>query len=217
MNQAAAAGVAADLTGVRVASLARRAAALLAALTTVGAAWAVLQLYGLWLSPFYTRGEPREAIVVQDLVRRGDWILPKRNGVQLPRKPPLYYWLAGLAAHARGVVDETSVRLPSAVLSGVACLLVSGVATILYGTVAGTVSGLTLLTAFEWQRAGAAARVDMTLTFGLTLVFAGLLLFRRVERRRWLFLAYAGAICATLSKGIPGLVIPALQVALLCV
>jgi 4-amino-4-deoxy-L-arabinose transferase-like glycosyltransferase len=193
----------------------RRVAAMLTVLAVVGAAWALLQLYGLSLTPFHTKGEPREAIVVQDLVRHGNWILPRRNGGQLPRKPPLFYWLAGVAAQ-RGGVDEASVRLPSAVMSGAACLLVAAVATVLYGGVAGLVSGLTLLTSFEWLRAATAARVDMTLTFGLTLVFIGLLLFRRAEHRVWLVLFYAGAAWATLSKGIPGLAIPAFQVLLLC-
>ncbi len=196
---------------------ARRVGATLAVLVIVAAAWAAVQGSALSRTPFHTKGEPREAIVVQDVVRHGNWILPKRNGVELPRKPPLFYWLAGIVAHARGTVDEASVRLPWAVLSGVACLLVAAVATALYGGVAGAVSGVTLLTSFEWLRAATRARVDMTLTFGLTLVFVGLLLFRRAERRAWLVLVYAGAAWATLSKGIPGLVIPILQGLLLCV
>ena len=172
------------------------------------AAWAGLQLYGLARTPFYTKGEPREAIVVQDLVRHGNWILPRRNAVQLPRKPPLFYWLAGAVAKVRGAVDEVSVRLPSALLSGAACLLVAGVATVLYGGVAGAAAGLTLLTSFEWLRAAIVARVDMTLAFGLTLVFVGLLMCRRSERSLWLLLVYGGCAWATLSKGIPGLAIP---------
>lgn len=193
------------------------AAALVLVLLVVTSAWAALQLVALDQTPFHTKGEPREAVVVQDLVRSGNWILPKRNGVQLPRKPPLFYWLAGAAAHARGKVDEASLRLPSAVLSGLACVLVAAVATALYGGVAGVVAGLTLLTSFEWLRAATAARVDMTLSFGLTLVFVGLLMFRRSGRGIWLVVFYAGAAWATLSKGIPGLAIPALQLALLCV
>jgi 4-amino-4-deoxy-L-arabinose transferase-like glycosyltransferase len=192
------------------------AAALAPVLVIVAVAWAVLQLFALDLTPFHTKGEPREAVVVQDLVRNGNWILPRRNNVQLPRKPPLFYWLAGAAAHARGAVDEASVRLPSAVLSGLAALLLAGVATVLYGGTAGVLAGLSLLTSFEWLRAATAARVDMTLSFGLALVFVGLLMFRRSGRGVWLVVFYAGAVWATLSKGIPGLVIPALQVVLLC-
>jgi 4-amino-4-deoxy-L-arabinose transferase-like glycosyltransferase len=194
----------------------RRASEAFAVVAIVAAAWAALQGFALSRAPFHTRGEPREAVVVQDLVRRGDWILPRRNGAALPRKPPLFYWLAAVAARARGGVDEASVRLPSAVLSGVACALLAAVTTVIYGALSGTVSGLTLLTSFEWLRAATTARVDMTLAFGLALAFAGLLLFRRVEHPAWLLLVYAGAAWATLSKGIPGLVIPIVQVLLLC-
>lgn len=187
------------------------------ALVIVAAAWAVLQLWGLERMPFHTHGEPREAIVVQDLVQRQHWILPRRNAVTLPRKPPLFYWLAGLSAHALGGVDERSIRLPSAVQSGAATLLVTGATAALFGPPAGAAAGLVLLSSFEWLRAATSARVDMTLTFGLTAVFVGLLLFRHSGRRIWRLLFYAGAAWATLAKGIPGLAIPTLQVALLCV
>jgi 4-amino-4-deoxy-L-arabinose transferase-like glycosyltransferase len=217
MSDDAAAPTPSPLAVAPVRSPVSRVGAMLIALFTVALAWGAVQGSGLSLTPFLSKGEPREAIVVQDLLRQGNWILPRRNAVQLPKKPPLFYWLAALVARARGAVDEASVRLPSAVMSGVASVLVAAVATALYGAVAGTVSGLTLLTSFEWLRAATAARVDMTLAFGLTLAFVGLLLFRRVERRGWLVLFYAGCAWATLSKGIPGLAIPAFQVLLICV
>lgn len=202
------------MTSEQTASARWPAAAL--ALLVVGLAWAVLQLWGLGGVPFHTRGEPREAVVVQDLVAHGRWILPRRNGVELPRKPPLYYWLAGAASLAHGRVDELAVRLPSAAQSGAAALLVAGATAAAVGAVAGAAAGVVLLSSFEWLRAGTAARVDMTLTFGLTLVFVGLLLFRRRERGLWLGVFYLGAVWATLAKGIPGLAIPALAVVGLC-
>lgn len=189
---------------------------MLLALVVVAATWGALQLWGLGRTPFHTRGEPREAVVVQDLVAHQNWILPRRNGTQLPRKPPLFYWLGGAAAGAHGAVDEYSVRLPSAVQSGAAALLLTAAVAATVAPLAGGAAGVALLSSFEWLRAGTAARVDMTLTFGLTLVFAGLLLFRRQPRSAWLLLVYLGAIWATLAKGIPGLAIPVIQVALLC-
>lgn len=193
-----------------------RGPAVLLALLAVGATWVLLQLWGLGRTPFHTRGEPREAVVVQDLAAHGHWILPRRNATQLPRKPPLFYWLGGAAAQAHGAVDEWSVRLPSALQSGAAALLLTGTAASLLSPLAGAAAGIILLSSFEWLRAATAARVDMTLTFGLTLVFVGLLLVRRSPRGPWLLLCYAGAAWATLAKGIPGLAIPALAVALLC-
>lgn len=194
----------------------RRTAGSVVALAVVAVAWAVLQFWGLGLTQFHTKGEPREAIVVQDLLRSGDWVLPKRNGVGLPRKPPLFYWLAALSVRAGGQLDEASVRRPSAVLSGAVALLLSATAAALYGPVAALVSGLALLTSFEWLRAATAARVDMTLTFGLSLVFIALLNLRRTARGPWLLVFYGGVAWATLAKGIPGLAIPLLAVVALC-
>ncbi|MGD9765569.1 MAG: ArnT family glycosyltransferase [Candidatus Binatia bacterium] len=187
-----------------------------AAVAIVATAWAVLQLSALGRTPFHTHGEPREAVVIQDLVQHGRWILPRRNAVSLPRKPPLYYWLGGIAAHLRGRVDELSARLPSAVLSGIAALLLTVVVARAGTPRAGAAAGLVLLTSLEWARAATAARVDMTLAFGLLLVFAALLRLRQGGAWGWIGLLYVGATWATLAKGIPGLAIPALQIAFLC-
>lgn len=193
-----------------------RIAAVAVSVLTVAAAWWLLQAQALGRSPFHSHGEPREAVVVQDVLHRGTWILPRRNASQLARKPPLFYWLAAISAGVHGRVDEAAVRFPSAALSGLSSLLLAGTAAALYGGAAGLISGIALLTSFEWLRAATSARVDMTLTFGLTLAFLGLVWLRVDVRRPWLLLFYIGAAWAVLSKGIPGLVIPALAVALLC-
>ena len=39
---------------------------------------AALYLPGLATVPFYTRGEPREGLVVREMVRRGEWLVPAR-------------------------------------------------------------------------------------------------------------------------------------------
>jgi len=71
--------------------------------------------------PIEHHGEAREGLVVQAVVDRGEWILPRRNG-ELPSKPPLFHWLAAAATRAFGFSDGV-VRLPSAVAAwGVACV-----------------------------------------------------------------------------------------------
>ena len=72
---------------------------------------------GLGRVPFYTKGEPREAVQVWEEVHGGEWVLPMRNGHDLPSKPPLFHWLAGISSLAFGGVDEFSVRFPSAALA----------------------------------------------------------------------------------------------------
>ena len=43
--------------------------------------------------PFYDKGEPREALVVRDIVLNGNWIFPLKLGQQIPSKPPLFHWV----------------------------------------------------------------------------------------------------------------------------
>jgi len=167
----------------------------------VAIVWATLQLHGLGNAPFHTKGEPREALVVAEIVNGGGWVLPRRNGVELPSKPPMFHWLGALTSIARGKTDEWSVRFPSAALSGAAALLVFLAGVSFWGTRAGLVAALALLTTFEWTRAATSARVDMTLTFGLTVSFIALLLLRRNDRTMWRVMFYAGMAWAILTKG----------------
>jgi 4-amino-4-deoxy-L-arabinose transferase-like glycosyltransferase len=190
-----------------------RIGAILPAALLVVAVWIPLQLWGLSRPPFHTKGEPREALVVQSIVRDNEWVLPRRNAVELPSKPPLFHWLGALAARARGGVDEAAVRLPSALSSLGAALIVLVTGTVAWSVVAGLTAALTLLTSFEWLRAATSARVDMTLSFGLTAALCGLLLLHLGGGR----IAHAalgfGSAWAVLSKGPVGLALPLLLAA----
>src|SRR6266436_6564671 len=60
-------------------------------------------------TPFFTKGEPREGLVVRRMLENGDWVLPKRasgNGWTIASKPPFFHWLAALAASALGGTSE---------------------------------------------------------------------------------------------------------------
>src|SRR5512139_4037316 len=64
-------------------------------------------------TPFYTKGEAREAVLVQAMRAEGNYVLPLRNGDEIPSKPPLFHWLAAAAAALGGGVSELSTRAPS--------------------------------------------------------------------------------------------------------
>src|SRR5437870_3211933 len=83
----------------------------------VVAAWSGLELWGLGKVPFHTKGEPREGLVVWEMTHGGGWFLPRRNGVELPSKPPLFHWLGAATSLIHGDTDEWSIRFPSAALS----------------------------------------------------------------------------------------------------
>jgi len=173
-------------------------------------AWAVLQLWGLGRVPFHTKGEPREGLVVWEMTHGGGWILPKRNGQELPSKPPLFHWLAAVTSLAHGATDEWSIRFPSAALSLLGLLCVFAAGATLWSSRAGLISALVLMTTFEWARAATNARVDMTLTFGLEVAFLSLLFFLRNRTSGWLVPLYIGITLAVLGKGPVGAALPGL-------
>ena len=78
----------------------------------------LLTIPWLGLKPFYSRGEPREALVAQAMINSGDWILPQRYGDDIATKPPMTHWLMAAAAQPLGEMREAAARLPSA-LGGV--------------------------------------------------------------------------------------------------
>lgn len=180
---------------------------LLAALAVI-ALWLPLQFWGLAATPFHTKGEPREALMVQSIVRDGEWVLPRRNVTELPAKPPLFHWLGAIIAQLRGNLDEGAVRLPSALCSLAAALVVLVTGTIMWSAVAGLTAALALLTSFEWLRAATSARVDMTLTFGLTLAMCGLLVLHQRSSGLARWAVALGSAWAVLSKGPVGLALP---------
>jgi 4-amino-4-deoxy-L-arabinose transferase-like glycosyltransferase len=171
-----------------------------------------LYVWGLGRVPFYTKGEPREAVQVWEEVHGGEWVLPMRNGHDLPSKPPLFHWLAGISSLAFGEVDEFSVRFPSAALATLSVLLVFWLGMKKWGTSAGLFAAFMLATNFEWMRAATTARVDMTLTAFLVAAFVALdrLVSGDAPAPRPLAAFYLSMALATLGKGPVGILLPAL-------
>src|SRR5882724_4325231 len=189
----------------------------------IGALGALLLLCGLLYlppavrTPFFTKGEPREGLVVRRMVERGDWVLPKRssaNGWTIASKPPFFHWLAAWTAQLTGSVSELAVRLPSVVLGTAMVLVLWLVGRGILSPPAAFAGAVVLATTFEWVRAVSSARVDGTLA---ALMSAALLLFWRGVVRGGLSLpaataAYVLLAAATLTKGPVGCLLPGLVV-----
>lgn len=161
---------------------------------------------------FYSKGEPREAIVAFSMLHSGNWILPLNYGTDIAFKPPFLYWLIALASSLAGEVTEFTSRLPSA-------LAFLAMQYVFFAFVArrcnvrtAFVSSLLLLTSFEVHRAAVACRVDMVQV--ACIVIALCLLFRWDERgcRRIPWLAVLAMACGTLTKGPVGILFPCLVV-----
>ena len=135
------------------------------------AACLVLFFTGLGSVPFYTRGEPREALVAREMIRTGEWLVPARPDGELTRKPPLFYWAAATSLTLLPERPELAARLPSALLATAGVLVTWAVVQASFGAAIAFPAALVLATSLEWIRAATVARVDMALVAGLTLLF----------------------------------------------
>jgi 4-amino-4-deoxy-L-arabinose transferase-like glycosyltransferase len=172
----------------------------------------LLYFVALDREPFHGTGEPREALEVQEEISRGEWILPMRNGIELPSKPPLFHWLGALSALALGRVDEWTVRLPSAVLATLAVLALYAFAAWRWDARTALYAAVVLASSFEWMRAARNARVDITLNaflVGAFIVFGGIAEAERPPTAGTLLFAVCVGM-ATLAKGPLALVVPML-------
>lgn len=167
------------------------------------------------ITPFNTKGEPREAIVALSMLMSGDWILPVSFGGDIPYKPPFLAWLIALFSLPAGHVTEFTSRLPSIM----ACMAVAAtVASFVRrdlgwnGAKAFAAAVITVTTVEVW-RSGGVCRVDMVLTSAIT--GACVVLYRFALR------GGAGRFCgavalmtvAVLTKGPVGMVLPSLIIA----
>lgn len=162
----------------------------------------------LGLTDFYSKGEPREAVVAYTMVEHGNWILPINNGGDIPYKPPFFHWCIALFSLLQGHVSEFTSRLPSAL--ALVAMSVGGFVFFARRKNANMALLATLLslTAFEVHRAGINCRVDMVNT--AFMVGALFLMYRWWERGKhtmpWLaILCMSGA---TLTKGPVGMLLP---------
>ena len=168
----------------------------------------VLPFIGLTL--FYSKGEPREAVVALSMINDGNWILPINNGGDIPYKPPFFHWCIALASLLQGYVSEFTARFPSAL-----SLIATTLGTYCFyskrkDSVIAMVTALLVLTNFECHRAGMASRVDMMLAFFIVIA---LFLFYRWWEKGFQRLPYAAIIAMTggvLTKGPIGLILPCL-------
>ena len=172
----------------------------------------VLYFPYLGATPFFDKGEPREALAIQDIVQRGEWLFPLKRAAAIPSKPPLFHWSAALAYQVTGKLNEVTIRFPSALYATLGVLLVYWLGRRLFGAEIGLLGGAILATTMIYQDQALSARVDMTLCFFVT---ASLLLFYALYRAifthwLWYFSLYALVGLGTLAKGPLGLLLPVL-------
>ena len=185
-------------------------------LLTLTALCGALYFPYLGRAPFFNKGEPREALVVQEIVLRGTWLFPLKMGNEIPSKPPLFHWFGAFASLVWGRVTEATVRFPSALFAILGVLLLYALGRRLFDPKIALVGGVILATSVAYQGHAVAARVDMTLAFfvTLTLVTFYSLYQGLVPGGLWTYAFYVLLGISTLAKGPVGLVLPGMVICL---
>ena len=174
----------------------------------------LLYFWELGRIPFYNYEESKEALIVWEIVNDGGWILPRRNGTELPLKPPLFHWIGAGISLLGGQVSEFAVRAPSAFAASAAVVLTFFCGQAWWSWRVGLFAALILATSPEWARWAIHARSDMLLVFFMT---AAMLSFfqlwqERASRRSLVYVFYASLGLAILAKGPLGFLLPVLVI-----
>lgn len=161
----------------------------------------------LGLGYFYTRGEPREALVAMAMLQQHNFILPEFQG-EIAFKPPFLHWLIALFSLPQGYISEFTSRLPSALAACIMFISFFCFMSKRMNRKSVFLATLLLMSCFEIHRAAMTCRVDMLLT---SLIVMSLLVIYRWSENGYkglpilLPLLVSGAI---LTKGPIGVILP---------
>ncbi len=163
--------------------------------------------------------EGRYATIALEMMRSGDWVTPRLNGILYFEKPALQYWIGALAFHVFGI-SEFAARFWPGLAGWLTVVAVGSTAWRLWGRDAG-VQAFALAGSTTWIIANSHfLTLDAGLTLFLTLALCSFLLAEvntddPLVQKRWFWLAWAAIAGAVLSKGLVGLVIPGAVIVLL--
>jgi 4-amino-4-deoxy-L-arabinose transferase-like glycosyltransferase len=157
---------------------------------------------GLGLRDPWPADEPRFALVAQDMLRSGDWLIPRIGGDLYADKPPLYFWLMAASMAITG-----SLRLGFLVPS-----LLSGLGTVLLvydllrrarGREVAFAGAFALLVTFQFVWQARQAQIDATLCFFTTLSLYGLLRHLATGPSfGWFLTGWTAAGLGVITKGV---------------
>jgi len=118
--------------------------------------------------PLQKDAESQSAQWVVDIAHHGHWLLPHDYYDLVERKPPLFYWLGGIAVKLTGGdVDEARVRMPSLVAGATVATLMMDWAAADLGTTGGWLAFFFLLGLYGFAARATVALTDMVMTFFL--------------------------------------------------
>lgn len=154
--------------------------------------------------------QPNEGLygeVAREMLERGDFIVPRLNGLVYFEKPPLLYWLEAAFMSVLGT-GALAARLPSALSGVLTTALIYWLGQRLWGRRGALYSALVAATSIGYVLMARQVMFDTLFTACLTLSIAGFWLAgadqKNAPQPKLVYLGYAGLALAVLAKGFVG-------------
>ncbi len=179
------------------------------------ALYLLLYLLPLPVRPLASPDEVRYGEIAREMLASGDWVSPHFNGVRYFEKPALGHWLNALSLAVFGE-NAFALRLPVALATGLAALIVFALARRFLGASTAVLAAAIFLTTFLVAGIGTFALLDAFLALFLTAALAGYYVALRAapaQRRAWLIACGVACGAAFLVKGFLALAIPVIVAA----
>lgn len=145
--------------------------------------------------------------MARDVLVNGHWLLPALpDGTPHLMKPPLDVWLIALASWPTGAVSVRTAVLPSLLEAIGVALLTYWLGRRLFGSDAGVVAGLTVVTTVGVYSMAHSSMPDMAQLLAATGALAVYVASEFAERRAWLVVFYLVIGVGSLAKGAAGFI-----------
>ena len=162
----------------------------------------VILAAGIGLRDPWPADEPRFVLVARQMWESGDWLFPHRGRELYPDKPPLYFWMLGVAFAL--VRDWAWAFLLPSLLAALGTLwLAYDLARRLWSHRAGLWAAIAVLASAQFIYQAKRAQIDPTVVFFITLGVYGIV--RHVllgPNWRWYWLGCFAAGLGVISKGV---------------
>jgi len=157
---------------------------------------------GLGLRDPWPADEPRFALIAQDMLRSGDWLIPRVGGDLYADKPPFFFWLLASAMALTGSL-RFGFLLPS-LLAGIGTvLLVYDLLRRARGREVALAGAFVLLVTFQFTWQARQAQIDGVLCLLTTLSLYGLLRHLLLgPAPGWFVAGWAAAGLGVITKGV---------------
>jgi 4-amino-4-deoxy-L-arabinose transferase-like glycosyltransferase len=164
--------------------------------------------------PLFNPDEGRYAEIPREMLASGDWLIPRLNDLVYIEKPPLQYWATALSYELFGT-NVWAARFYTGLCGLLTVLVTAGLAHRLWGGAVAWRAGIMLATSLALLVLSQQLTLDMSLSFFTTLTLASFCIAQHAatggpRRRHFMWLAWASAAGAFLTKGLVALVLPAL-------